>query len=208
MCKFHWEVYGLGLSLYLPKYILNSYSVSHAWNTEMKKKLSASFLPSKRRFCREQVGKKSYIRYRQPWVRQIYGLWEHKGRAHVELSAGMFLKVLLFVETDYMVCFSRLCCLPNSAKKLLSEPSVLRQAVPVDLFPHTLHWELVLLCTLMSRLLEDCKWFVEEEVSAVCRFGFLLHCRPWEHSWETQPWTESTLDWVWKEYDSRDRFKP
>lgn len=40
-----------------------------------------------------------------------------------------------------------LCCPPNSAKKLLGEPFVLRQAVPVDLFPHTLHCELVLLFT-------------------------------------------------------------
>ncbi|XP_073919802.1 tRNA (uracil-5-)-methyltransferase homolog B isoform X8 [Castor canadensis] len=40
-----------------------------------------------------------------------------------------------------------LCCPPNSAKKLLGEPFVLRQAVPVDLFPHTPHCELVLLFT-------------------------------------------------------------
>uniref|UniRef100_A0A8D2JPW5 tRNA (uracil(54)-C(5))-methyltransferase n=1 Tax=Sciurus vulgaris TaxID=55149 RepID=A0A8D2JPW5_SCIVU len=40
-----------------------------------------------------------------------------------------------------------LCCPPNSAKKLLGEPFVLRRAVPVDLFPHTLHCELVLLFT-------------------------------------------------------------
>ncbi|XP_029409512.1 tRNA (uracil(54)-C(5))-methyltransferase homolog [Nannospalax galili] len=43
--------------------------------------------------------------------------------------------------------FIELCCPPNSAKKLLGEPFVLRQAVPVDLFPHTLHCELVLLFT-------------------------------------------------------------
>uniref|UniRef100_A0A8D1HHK3 tRNA (uracil(54)-C(5))-methyltransferase n=4 Tax=Sus scrofa TaxID=9823 RepID=A0A8D1HHK3_PIG len=40
-----------------------------------------------------------------------------------------------------------LCCPSNSAKKLLGEPFVLRQAVPVDLFPHTPHCELVLLFT-------------------------------------------------------------
>uniref|UniRef100_A0A452U7S2 tRNA (uracil(54)-C(5))-methyltransferase n=2 Tax=Ursus maritimus TaxID=29073 RepID=A0A452U7S2_URSMA len=40
-----------------------------------------------------------------------------------------------------------LCCPPDSAKKLLGEPFVLRKAVPVDLFPHTLHCELVLLLT-------------------------------------------------------------
>ncbi|XP_047572330.1 tRNA (uracil-5-)-methyltransferase homolog B isoform X1 [Lutra lutra] len=40
-----------------------------------------------------------------------------------------------------------LCCPPDSAKKLLGEPFVLRKAVPVDLFPHTLHCELVLLFT-------------------------------------------------------------
>lgn len=43
--------------------------------------------------------------------------------------------------------FIELCCPPNSAKKLLGEPFVLRQAVPVDLFPHTPHCELVLLFT-------------------------------------------------------------
>uniref|UniRef100_A0A8C7AH66 tRNA (uracil(54)-C(5))-methyltransferase n=1 Tax=Neovison vison TaxID=452646 RepID=A0A8C7AH66_NEOVI len=40
-----------------------------------------------------------------------------------------------------------LCCPPDSAKKLLGEPFVLRKAVPVDLFPHTPHCELVLLFT-------------------------------------------------------------
>ncbi|KAM4818575.1 tRNA (uracil-5-)-methyltransferase homolog B isoform 3-T6 [Thomomys bottae] len=43
-----------------------------------------------------------------------------------------------------------LCCPPDSAKNLLGEPFVLREAVPVDLFPHTPHWRLVLKasCTL------------------------------------------------------------
>lgn len=40
-----------------------------------------------------------------------------------------------------------LCCPPDSAKKHLGEPFVLQQAVPVDLFPHTPHCELVLLFT-------------------------------------------------------------
>ncbi|KAM4818570.1 tRNA (uracil-5-)-methyltransferase homolog B isoform 1-T4 [Thomomys bottae] len=40
-----------------------------------------------------------------------------------------------------------LCCPPDSAKNLLGEPFVLREAVPVDLFPHTPHCELVLLFT-------------------------------------------------------------
>uniref|UniRef100_A0A8C9JTW8 tRNA (uracil(54)-C(5))-methyltransferase n=1 Tax=Panthera tigris altaica TaxID=74533 RepID=A0A8C9JTW8_PANTA len=40
-----------------------------------------------------------------------------------------------------------MCCPPDSAKKLLGEPFVLRKAVPMDLFPHTLHCELVLLFT-------------------------------------------------------------
>uniref|UniRef100_A0A667IRK7 tRNA (uracil(54)-C(5))-methyltransferase n=1 Tax=Lynx canadensis TaxID=61383 RepID=A0A667IRK7_LYNCA len=40
-----------------------------------------------------------------------------------------------------------MCCPPDSAKKPLGEPFVLRKAVPVDLFPHTLHCELVLLFT-------------------------------------------------------------
>ncbi|XP_031223814.1 tRNA (uracil(54)-C(5))-methyltransferase homolog [Mastomys coucha] len=43
--------------------------------------------------------------------------------------------------------FIELCCPPNSAKKLLGDPFVLREAVPVDLFPHTPHCELVLLFT-------------------------------------------------------------
>ncbi|XP_021044069.1 tRNA (uracil(54)-C(5))-methyltransferase homolog isoform X2 [Mus pahari] len=43
--------------------------------------------------------------------------------------------------------FIELCCPANSAKKLLGEPFVLREAVPVDLFPHTPHCELVLLFT-------------------------------------------------------------
>ncbi|XP_054327671.1 tRNA (uracil-5-)-methyltransferase homolog B isoform X3 [Pongo pygmaeus] len=40
-----------------------------------------------------------------------------------------------------------LCCPPDPAKKLLGEPFVLQQVVPVDLFPHTPHCELVLLFT-------------------------------------------------------------
>lgn len=40
-----------------------------------------------------------------------------------------------------------LCCPPDATKKLLGEPFILRKAVPVDLFPHTPHCELVLLFT-------------------------------------------------------------
>ncbi|KAB0342454.1 hypothetical protein FD754_019380 [Muntiacus muntjak] len=40
-----------------------------------------------------------------------------------------------------------LCCPPNSTKKLLGKTFILRQAMPVDLFPHTLHCELELLFT-------------------------------------------------------------
>ncbi|KAM9067729.1 LOW QUALITY PROTEIN: tRNA (uracil-5-)-methyltransferase homolog B-like [Sarcophilus harrisii] len=43
--------------------------------------------------------------------------------------------------------FLELCCPPDPDKDLLGEPFVLRQAVPVDMFPHTLHYELVLLFT-------------------------------------------------------------
>ncbi|XP_021008823.1 tRNA (uracil(54)-C(5))-methyltransferase homolog isoform X2 [Mus caroli] len=43
--------------------------------------------------------------------------------------------------------FIELCCPPDSAKQLLGDPFVLREAVPVDLFPHTQHCELVLLFT-------------------------------------------------------------
>uniref|UniRef100_A0A4X2LDC0 tRNA (uracil(54)-C(5))-methyltransferase n=1 Tax=Vombatus ursinus TaxID=29139 RepID=A0A4X2LDC0_VOMUR len=43
--------------------------------------------------------------------------------------------------------FLELCCPPNPGKDLLGEPFVLRQAVPVDMFPHTVHYELVLLFT-------------------------------------------------------------
>ncbi|KAM8895938.1 LOW QUALITY PROTEIN: tRNA (uracil-5-)-methyltransferase homolog B [Lycaon pictus] len=44
----------------------------------------------------------------------------------------------------------RLCCPPNSAKKLFGESFVLRKAVPVDLFSHTMHCKLVLLLTCKS----------------------------------------------------------
>ncbi|XP_043836198.1 tRNA (uracil(54)-C(5))-methyltransferase homolog [Dromiciops gliroides] len=43
--------------------------------------------------------------------------------------------------------FLELCCPPDPDKDLLGDPFVLRQAVPVDMFPHTLHYELVLLFT-------------------------------------------------------------
>lgn len=57
----------------------------------------------------------------------------------------VFVSCKLHGETTRNII--ELCCPPNSAKKLLGEPFVLRQAVPVDLFPHTAHCELALLCT-------------------------------------------------------------
>ncbi|KAM5196607.1 LOW QUALITY PROTEIN: tRNA (uracil-5-)-methyltransferase homolog B [Hipposideros larvatus] len=55
-----------------------------------------------------------------------------------------------------------LCCPPNSAKKRLDEPFILRQALPVDLFPHTPHCELVLLFNSLSSLLQDGRLFVPD----------------------------------------------
>uniref|UniRef100_A0A5F9CQZ8 tRNA (uracil(54)-C(5))-methyltransferase n=1 Tax=Oryctolagus cuniculus TaxID=9986 RepID=A0A5F9CQZ8_RABIT len=57
----------------------------------------------------------------------------------------VFVSCKLHGETTRNI--TELCCPPDSAKKLLGEPFVLRQAVPVDLFPHTAHCELALLCT-------------------------------------------------------------
>lgn len=61
------------------------------------------------------------------------------------------IRTLVFVSCkphgESMRNFIELCCPPNSAKKLLGDPFVLREAVPVDLFPHTPHCELVLLFT-------------------------------------------------------------
>ncbi|XP_052026744.1 tRNA (uracil-5-)-methyltransferase homolog B isoform X6 [Apodemus sylvaticus] len=61
------------------------------------------------------------------------------------------IRTLVFVsckpQGESMRNFIELCCPPNSAKKLLGDPFVLREAVPVDLFPHTPHCELVLLFT-------------------------------------------------------------
>ncbi|TKC36961.1 hypothetical protein EI555_004982 [Monodon monoceros] len=61
------------------------------------------------------------------------------------------IRILVFVSCKPHGEITRniieLCCPPNSAKKFLGEPFVLRQAVPVDLFPHTPHRELVLLFT-------------------------------------------------------------
>uniref|UniRef100_F7HZ03 tRNA (uracil(54)-C(5))-methyltransferase n=1 Tax=Callithrix jacchus TaxID=9483 RepID=F7HZ03_CALJA len=55
----------------------------------------------------------------------------------------VFVSCKLHGETTRNVI--ELCCPPNPAKKLLGEPFLLQQAVPVDLFPHTPHCELVLL---------------------------------------------------------------
>ncbi|XP_029463243.1 tRNA (uracil(54)-C(5))-methyltransferase homolog isoform X1 [Rhinatrema bivittatum] len=48
-------------------------------------------------------------------------------------------------DGEAMRNFIELCCPPDAQKKILGEPFALTQAVPVDLFPHTPHCELVLL---------------------------------------------------------------
>ncbi|NXJ70903.1 TRM2 methyltransferase, partial [Rostratula benghalensis] len=50
-------------------------------------------------------------------------------------------------EGEAMRNFLELCCPPDPGKKLAGEPFVPTLAVPFDLFPHTLHCELVLLFT-------------------------------------------------------------
>ncbi|CAD7682426.1 unnamed protein product [Nyctereutes procyonoides] len=53
-------------------------------------------------------------------------------------------------DARWTAAFNGLCCPPDSAKKLFGESFVLRKAVPVDLFSHTLHCKLVLLLTCES----------------------------------------------------------
>lgn len=48
---------------------------------------------------------------------------------------------------DALFAFRRLCCPPDTGKKLAGEPFAPEVAVPVDMFPHTVHCELVLLFT-------------------------------------------------------------
>jgi hypothetical protein len=80
------------------------------------------------------------------YKRNSRGCANTEGGLLLEAITHLYI-LLLFLGTDIMICLYRLCCPPNSAKKLLGEPFVLRQAVPVDLFPHTPHCELVLLFT-------------------------------------------------------------
>ncbi|XP_078068162.1 tRNA (uracil-5-)-methyltransferase homolog B-like [Mustelus asterias] len=48
-------------------------------------------------------------------------------------------------EGEAMRNFIELCCLPDQQKKLFGDPFTPTLAVPVDMFPHTSHCELVLL---------------------------------------------------------------
>ena len=48
---------------------------------------------------------------------------------------------------DALFAFHRLCCPPNPGKKLAGEPFAPTLAIPFDMFPHTVHCELVLLFT-------------------------------------------------------------
>ncbi|NXN19428.1 TRM2 methyltransferase, partial [Indicator maculatus] len=50
-------------------------------------------------------------------------------------------------EGEAMRNFVELCCPPDPRKKLSGEPFVPRLALPFDMFPHTVHCELVLLFT-------------------------------------------------------------
>ncbi|XP_068013651.1 tRNA (uracil-5-)-methyltransferase homolog B [Melanerpes formicivorus] len=61
------------------------------------------------------------------------------------------LRRLLYIsckpEGEAMRNFVELCCPPDPRKKLSGEPFVPRLALPFDMFPHTVHCELVLLFT-------------------------------------------------------------
>lgn len=48
---------------------------------------------------------------------------------------------------DALFAFHRLCCPPNPQKKLSGEPFTPTLVIPFDMFPHTVHCELVLLFT-------------------------------------------------------------
>ncbi|NXF33819.1 TRM2 methyltransferase, partial [Nyctibius bracteatus] len=50
-------------------------------------------------------------------------------------------------EGEAMRNFLELCCLPDPRKKLAGEPFAPMLAIPFDMFPHTVHCELVLLLT-------------------------------------------------------------
>lgn len=59
------------------------------------------------------------------------------------------IKTLVYVsckpQGEALRNFLELCCPPDDRRKLLGEPFTLKMAVPVDMFPHTDHCELVLL---------------------------------------------------------------
>ncbi|XP_030065792.1 tRNA (uracil-5-)-methyltransferase homolog B [Microcaecilia unicolor] len=59
------------------------------------------------------------------------------------------IRTLVYVsckpDGEAMRNFIELCCPPNDQKKIFGEPFVLMQAIPIDMFPHTPHCELVLL---------------------------------------------------------------
>ncbi|XP_067404508.1 tRNA (uracil-5-)-methyltransferase homolog B [Emydura macquarii macquarii] len=61
------------------------------------------------------------------------------------------IRTLVYVsckpEGEAMRNFLELCCPPDPGKKLAGEPFTPVLAVPVDLFPHTMHCELVMLLT-------------------------------------------------------------
>ncbi|XP_065545757.1 tRNA (uracil-5-)-methyltransferase homolog B [Lathamus discolor] len=50
-------------------------------------------------------------------------------------------------EGEAMRNFTELCCPPDPGKKLLGDPFTPTLAIPFDMFPHTVHCELVLLLT-------------------------------------------------------------
>ncbi|CAM5140190.1 unnamed protein product [Eretmochelys imbricata] len=61
------------------------------------------------------------------------------------------IRTLIYVsckpEREAMRNFLEFCCPPDSGKKLVREPSAPLLAVPVDMFPQTMHCELVILFT-------------------------------------------------------------
>uniref|UniRef100_A0A8C4Y4P9 tRNA (uracil(54)-C(5))-methyltransferase n=1 Tax=Gopherus evgoodei TaxID=1825980 RepID=A0A8C4Y4P9_9SAUR len=76
------------------------------------------------------------------------GLHYHVVRAIRNCEA---IRTLIYVsckpEGEAMRNFLEFCCPPDSGKKLVGEPFSPLLAVPVDMFPHTMHCELVMLFT-------------------------------------------------------------